>query len=206
MYAGTAGKGAEEAWMECSLGTELAIVGGSQLELAAIDLMKAFDTIPRAVLYSVLLAAGFPSRLYVAYRDYHEAIVIHHRIHGVYGMAHTRARSIPQGCPWSMMFCALLLRPVVQIAQREMAIPRILADDLMVMAHGEGAQHVIDGVVGNVEHFFEALAMKVQRRKCVRLSTCKQARKHFRMRARKVAGVEHMAMANAVRDLGAQLS
>eukprot|EP00969_Alexandrium_andersonii_P293894 12989059-Alexandrium_andersonii.AAC.1 len=86
------------------------------MDVAAIDLMKAFDTIPRHILYCVLAVAGFPVRLLLPYGRYHEQLCIYHVIDGHVGCGHARRVSIPQGDPWSMMCCAILMRPVIQLA------------------------------------------------------------------------------------------
>ena len=44
---------------------------------------------------------------------------------------------IPQGCPWSMMFLSLILRPWL-LQQRQFGLhPRILADDMLITAEGD---------------------------------------------------------------------
>eukprot|EP00973_Karenia_brevis_P030818 4250662-Karenia_brevis.AAC.1 len=53
------------------------------------------------------------------------------------GKEHQHACSIPQGCPFSMAFIALLMKPWINIMREANLEPRVLADDLFFYASGE---------------------------------------------------------------------
>ena len=60
------------------------------------------------------------------------------------GVGYHKALSIPQGCPFSMCFVALLLRPwIMKMRSMPNTKPRILADDLLLIQEG-GAKHYDD--------------------------------------------------------------
>lgn len=98
------------------------------------DPAQAFDRILGELLIPLALAAGFPPALAQAYVRY----VAHLRIYNHYGTGlgrpMRRRASIPQGCPYSMRFLAILIRPWLVISRVAGAVPRSLADDLMNQA------------------------------------------------------------------------
>ena len=61
------------------------------------------------------------------------------------GKEYKRTCSIPQGCPWSMTVLALMTYPWISIVRkRDLAIPRVLADDLSLWASSLMAQSTED--------------------------------------------------------------
>ena len=97
MYAGMKGRGAEQAWFGLSLEIEKANVEDLPTNLAIIDLSKAFDHIPRQLLYRILRRGGFPTRFLAAYSAFQDNLEVAHTVGEHVGRMHTRARSIPQG-------------------------------------------------------------------------------------------------------------
>ena len=80
--------------------------------------------------------AGLPEEILVAYANFQEQMLIYNSVHGSVGQSHKHPAGIPQGCPFSMIFIALLLRPwSLQISEFG-AIARTLADDLLVLVSG----------------------------------------------------------------------
>ena len=64
------------------------------------------------------------------------------------GKAYHKPTSIPQGDPYSMMVVALILRPWIMQMREAAVVPRILADDLQIIATGpnhlENFEHAFD--------------------------------------------------------------
>ena len=88
-------------------------------------------------MYKLLEEAGFPAGLLHAYRDFQEALQVMNTVAGGLGEPYKKPTSIPQGDPMSMMITSLLLRAwVIQMRGMDV-LPRILADDLQLMATGE---------------------------------------------------------------------
>eukprot|EP00969_Alexandrium_andersonii_P150353 6648729-Alexandrium_andersonii.AAC.1 len=83
---------------------------------------------------------GLPTGVLGAYGRHMEAL----RVRGVYarsvGAPADRQAAIPQGCPWSMTFLSALMTVWARALRRlcPAAIPRALADDLLVAVHAEG--------------------------------------------------------------------
>ena len=112
------------------------VVGG------ALDLYKCFDRIVGQLLYVILALAGCPHRVLVAYIAYQEHCVVLNSFGGALGKPHQRQCGIPQGCPLSMCFIALLLRPwSLQMASLA-AMARTLADDILLLTKGGRALHL----------------------------------------------------------------
>ena len=66
-------------------------------------------------------------------------MVVHNTIAGGIGKGFKRKTSIPQGCPLSKLFMALLMRPwAIMIWQMGHMQTRILADDIMLSTRGKG--------------------------------------------------------------------
>ncbi|MCP3677941.1 MAG: hypothetical protein GY721_10250, partial [Deltaproteobacteria bacterium] len=130
MYAGLPYRGAEQAIWHLALDIEEALLSGEEVSLFSIDLFKCFDQINRPLLYRLLSLAGVPEGVVRAYRCFQERVMVYNHLASGLGAPHRRARGIPQGCPLSMLFTALLLRPWIIEMQAGGAIPRVLADDL----------------------------------------------------------------------------
>eukprot|EP00973_Karenia_brevis_P028654 3952066-Karenia_brevis.AAC.1 len=76
--------------------------------------------------------AGIPAPVLLAYRNYHEELLIYNSFGGNLGQGHTHRCGIPQGCPLSMVFVSLLLRAwITQMIAHDMQ-PRTLADDFLL--------------------------------------------------------------------------
>ena len=139
MFAGIAARGAEDAWYLQSLDIEIAKLCGQDAIGGAADLFKCFDQIIRPLLYLIRVCAGFPHRVPRAYIRYHEHAVLHYIINGAVGQPHRHPCGIPQGCLFSMIFVALLLRAWLVQMRSFQVTARALADDLLVFATGSQA-------------------------------------------------------------------
>ena len=136
MFAGVPGQGADDAWWCTSVQMEHWHLRHVHFSGSSADIAKCFDMIVRPVLYCTGRLAGMPTRILEPYIRYMEALQVRNTIHGGLGKPYAKRCGIPQGCPMSMMFIALLLRPWTVAIANMRAIPRILADDLMVLTHG----------------------------------------------------------------------
>ena len=205
MCAGLGGRGAEDAWFGVNLELEEAKLTGCPATLATLDLTKAFDTFVRQYLYLGLLMAGCPKQVLVAYASFHARLQVCNVIRGVAGLWHHRPRSIPQGCPLSMRFCAFILLPVVRITEAGRAIPRLLADDILLRgAGGEGLGEVEDAV-GAAVCFLEDSGARVSYEKSFMLVTEANQRRQARRR-QAAKGDKGLTVVLTLRDLGASLS
>jgi Reverse transcriptase (RNA-dependent DNA polymerase). len=116
------------------------------------DIWKCFDQAQRKLLYHLLEAAGFPKTILRAYSAFHEKVLYHNSISGGLGAPHRKPCSIPQGCPFSMMFTSFTFHPWIAKSKSMDVIPRGLADDLTVVAIGPNHEkEVQDGIWGDYE-------------------------------------------------------
>ncbi len=76
-----------------------------------------------------------------AYIRFHDNLRVYNSIAGGLGKPYFKRCSIPQGCPFSMMFIALLLRPLIFLTKAPgRLIIRILADNILLL--GLGPDHL----------------------------------------------------------------
>ena len=111
MYAGVAGRGAQDAWYSAAVDLEGAFVEGGAVTGGAVDIHKCFDQILRPVVYKVAEAAGMPTKVLDSYKRYQESLSIRNSVAGGLGDKDRKRTSIPQGDPFSMMMVALIMRP-----------------------------------------------------------------------------------------------
>ncbi len=111
IFAGIPGKGAEGAWWLTALDIEWAKLFDEWLSGGALDMYKCFDQLSRELLQEVLHAAGAPPQIIRAYMNFHDNLIVHNSLAQGLGAGYFKPMSIPQGCPFSMCFIALLARP-----------------------------------------------------------------------------------------------
>ena len=117
-----------------------------------------------------------PERILGAYVDFHEALFIRNSLAGTLGEPYKRRCSIPQGCPFSMMIIALLMRPWTLKVEKEGCKPRILADDMALSASGPGhTKRFHAGYTKTIEYLGDMGAI-IAKDKCFLFSTSKEAR------------------------------
>ena len=111
MFAGVPHVGAEDAWWLTSLEIEHAQCTRVSLSGGSADIQKCFDMIVRPLLYTLARIQGMPLQILVPYMKYLEGMWVYNTVVGGLGEGCKRPCGILQGCPLSMMFVALLLRP-----------------------------------------------------------------------------------------------
>ena len=109
--AGCLHKGAEDGWWRTSLYLEVLKARKVKFTVGAVDIRKAFDQMPREIIYGILEKAGMPVQLLAAYKDFLEGLELHNSIGDGLGCAYKQKTGIPQGDPFSMMVVATYLRP-----------------------------------------------------------------------------------------------
>ena len=139
MYAGVPGRGATDAAYHTALVIENCNLRGEDFTGGAADIYKCFDQIDRTLLHNVLEAAGMPQAVLKPYQSFLEELEVYNTVAGGLGQPYKRPTSIPQGDPMSMMVVALLTRPWIIQMRRAAVEPRVLADDLLIMATGDNS-------------------------------------------------------------------
>ena len=137
IFAGVPGQGAQDAWYLMAMTFELNLLIGKIITGGAVDIKKAFDQINRILVSLILRLAGMPTRIIDAYMRFHDNLRVYNGIAGGFGMGYYKICSIPQGCPFSMLFMAILMRPLVILTEVPgKVIMRILADDVILVGIG----------------------------------------------------------------------
>ena len=153
LFAGIPGRSAEDAWWLTSFTIEVARLCGYAFTGGAVDIFKCFDQISRVLLGRLLLMGGFPPAIWKAYEKFHKELHIRNLLAGGYGRPFQKKCSIPQGCPFSMLFIAFMLRPLILVTEIPgIIIARILADDVLLTAMGDN----------HMEHFVKAYSTMLE--------------------------------------------
>ena len=204
MFAGVPGAGAEDAAWLSALEMEHCDLHNVPVSAGGADIRKCFDAIVRQLVYFLLWLGGCPSGVLTAYRNMLEQMVIYSSIASGLGKPHRRPCGIPQGCPFSMMVIAFLMRPWLLIMQATTLKPRVLADDVFLFATGEWhVEHFTQGYTATLQ-YIEDIGGRTAPEKSYIVSTSEAARTWFKgfiwpVVKQKVAVVLH------IRDLGAHL-
>eukprot|EP00969_Alexandrium_andersonii_P103144 4551541-Alexandrium_andersonii.AAC.1 len=106
---------------------------------AVLDLWKCFDRLAPQIVECALRRGGFPPTLLRAYVSMQRSLSHRFRLRIGLGRSYHRQQSIPQGDPLSMCIVALITLPWLRLCQAYSAVPRLLADDILLVGHGEHA-------------------------------------------------------------------
>ena len=110
-----------------------------------------------------------PKHILQAYVSMVENLKAHNAIAGCIGEAHTRGCGIPQGCPLSMMFVALHMRPwLIKMHSRQITA-KILADDVILIVKGEHMLREFPEALGATHNYLHDMGAKVARTKTTQL-------------------------------------
>ena len=140
--AGGLHKGAEDGWWRTSLYLEKLQAQGIKYTIGAVDIRKAFDQMPREIIYGLLSEAGMDEAMIDTYKDYLENLTLYNSVGEGIGQPYKQRTGIPQGDPLSMMVVSLYLRPWIEKMCACNAKARTLADDMLIIT--EGDNHVAD--------------------------------------------------------------
>ncbi len=177
IFAGLPGVGAEDAWYTTAVHIEIAKLTNTPYIGAAADIWKCFDQIFRPLLYTILWHMGIPIGLLQAYRSFLENLMFVNSLAGGLGRPHRRACGIPQGCPLSMLFIAVMFRPWLVMVDAMGVAGRILADDIMIIGFGKQGHDVFQKAYDATHEFFIDIGAKVSTSKCYTFASHPDTRK-----------------------------
>ena len=206
MFAGIPGKGADEAWYESAVRVEHAKLHGNVISGAASDIQKCFDQISRLLLCVLLVLGGMPLCLARTYLNFHENLRVYNSLAGGLGKPYFKKFSIPQGCPFSMMFIAFLLRVVANMCQtlHPGVFFRMLADDILILYVGQQINLFVNAFEA-VNDFLKDMGAIVSAKKSFTFSSDSNFRAWLRAYHWKSTDSK-LQVHLSFRDLGAQLS
>ena len=137
------------------------------------DIYKCFDQFVRPLVYTIARVAGIPKTILTPCVNIMEAMRIRNSLTVGYGAPHTRRRGIPQGCPFSMTLTALMVRPWIIQGQKRVAIPRVLADDLHIVAAGDKHYEIYLKAIRDTHMFITTAGGRIAASKSYAYSTDK---------------------------------
>ena len=97
-----------------------------------LDICKCFDQIIPLLIDLVLHIRGLPWRVLGLYVRMMRGVQVVNMLPQGAGKPYRRRRSIPQGCPFSMIHIAVLLRPWISSNRGSAMIPPTLCYDLLL--------------------------------------------------------------------------
>ena len=205
MFAGIEGRGAADAAYTTALMLEYCKPTKTPYSGGAADILKCFDQIQRPLLYKILEEAGMPTRILDPYKRFLEAIQVHNTVAGGLGEAYHKPTSIPQGDPFSMMVVALIMRAWIMQMREAAVIPRILADDLQIIAAGPHHLENFEYAFDLTHEHLEDMGAKLAPAKSITFTSEAVDRKWLRNHRWRRLGRTIPVILHA-RDLGAHLN
>ena len=136
MCAGVGGQGGEDAAYASAVLLEHCLSNGKEATGGAAEIFKCFDQVMRNLVYELLDKADMPRNILDAYIGFQENLKAYNTVAGGVGEGYTKPTSVPQGDPLSMMVVALLLRAWILEMRYMWLHPRVLADDMQIIATG----------------------------------------------------------------------
>ena len=174
---GVPGQGAVDAWYQTLMDVELMLLDGTPFCGGAADIHKFFDQILREMVYKVVEDAGMPKQVVDAYRNYLENLNVYNSIGQTIGHTYRRKCGIPQGCPFSMAIAALLMRAWVVEVKAMGVQPKVLADDVLMVAQGRSMLKKYAKALNFTHLYLQDLGAKVAPTKSYNFSSTEAGRK-----------------------------
>ena len=197
--------GADDAWYETAFNIEHHRVTNTHYSGGASDIYKCFDQICWPLLYRIATAAGIPHKILTAYISFQDNLSIFNNLALGLGTPYQRQNSIPQGCPLSMMFTALLLRPWMCLIPTDTVIPRTLADDLLTVTTGPRHSEELIGAIEKNHTFLKDMGAAVATTKSTLFSITEGGKKQLRDHTWPYNNTK-IKVVNSFRDLGSHIN
>lgn len=115
MHAGVSQQGSVDVWYIALTDSEEVKLDETPFCVGVADILKVFDQIIRPIVYRLARCAGMPLKVLIAYTAYIENLIVYNVVAGGLGTAYRRRCGVPQGCLFSMMMVALIMRPWILI-------------------------------------------------------------------------------------------
>jgi hypothetical protein len=126
----------DDVFYDISLRIEDALCNGTALIGIHYDYKKAFDLLPRCILFKIAEQMGFCPKLLKLMKHIYSNLKRYFRIPGGLSDTFVSSCGILQGCPLSVCFLNLMMGTWARtiVAETE-SIPQVFADDSMILAH-----------------------------------------------------------------------
>eukprot|EP00969_Alexandrium_andersonii_P241142 10646484-Alexandrium_andersonii.AAC.1 len=171
MFGGVRGRSAEQAAWHLSAQLELSRARGQHMSASTVDVFKCFDQVSRELVVRLACVAGAPPAIMHAWHRVLADMRVVPVMADTIGTPFWRETGIPQGCPLSMAWLNLVLRPMMGMIRACGAIPRALADDINCYARGRGHWRRVKCATDVMHLYVRAMGGKVAHKKCMLFST-----------------------------------
>ena len=145
-----------------------------------------------------------PAKILKAYERFLEAMITYNIIAGGVGRAQRGKCGIPQGCPLSVMVVALIMRAWLVMMKTMSVMPRVLADDVLLMTRGRNMLALFARALNATHAYLHAMGAKVASTKSYNFASVKTAREWLAA-TKWVCVQEKIAVVKDFRYLGAHL-
>lgn len=165
-------KVADDGWWLNALALEDSHVHGDPYSGPAVDVFRCFDQIRRDLLYETARRAGMPAKVLNAHMRFQESLTTRNSLGSGLGSPYTRRCGIPQGCSFSKMFTAMLIKPWISKMEQREVVPRVLADDLLITVRGDNHRSKLKKALDETHRFLDLLGAEVAPNKSAIFSSC----------------------------------
>ena len=134
---------------------------------------------------------------------FHSNLRVYNNITGALGKPYYKRCSIPQGCPFSMMLIALLLRILICRIPGVLVL-RILADDILLLGFGSEHLPVFIEKFESISSFLQHMGSRVSAKKSFLFSSTSDGRDFLKRYVWDFVGTT-LRLVHDFRDVGAHL-
>lgn len=129
------GHSCDDIYYQIALSIEEALLNGEDLIGLHFDYQKAFDLIPRNIIFRLAKILGFDPTLLAVMENMYTRLQRYFKIPGGHSAPFVSSCGILQGCPLSVVFMNILMAIWSKaIARESSAHPKAFADDSMALA------------------------------------------------------------------------
>ena len=197
LYGSVPGRAATDMAMHLQCKIEASLSEGTELTGFALDLAKAYNTIPREVLRCLMLRLGFPEVLVQSYCTFlgqlQRYLLVGNQLHGPL----ESIKGVPEGCPLAVISMILVTWMVSASTEKHTSISMSSYVDNWAL-QGTDTQGVINAV-HHVQSLTTATTMKLSLEKSFSYSTSAKTRRVLRQTK---FGEAHVPVAHSFKDLG----
>ena len=129
-------RGCEDAFWGTALDVEHALLMDEPLSGCSIDFQKAFDRVPKDIVFALAEHMGFPAQVLQALKSMYCNLTRHFRIGAFVGKGFKSTRGILQGCPLSVVLLNIIMEVWCRLVSGKTgAKPKCYADDATATTH-----------------------------------------------------------------------
>ena len=172
------GHSCDDIYYQIALSIEEALLNGEDLIGLHFDYQKAFDLIPRNIIFRLAKIQGFDPTLLAVMENMYTRLQRYFKIPGGHSAPFVSSCGILQGCPLSVVFMNILMAIWSKaIARESSAHPKAFADDSMALADNLLTAQTAMDITGEVARLTK---QQLAAHKTVAWATSKESRVSLR--------------------------